>query len=172
MALRDSDRRARRRPTDRRASTRRPAAGASRSWRTACPARRTSATGSRSRVRVIRSSTKGSSPSKTRISTAGRRRRATRSCSGSTRGTPELAKLLNLLVLEPDMPGIETGRTDIAGIFIPDVIKVDLSTESARLAGGGPMHPTNPDDRRLLTSQHLRRRRAGEPDPAGLRQAA
>jgi Domain of unknown function (DUF4331) len=59
---------------------------------------------------------------------------------------PELAKLLNLLVLEPDIPGIETGRTDIAGIFIPDVIKVDLSTGSARLAGGGPGHPTNPDD--------------------------
>jgi hypothetical protein len=59
---------------------------------------------------------------------------------------PELAKLLNLLVLEPDIPGIETGRTDIAGIFIPDVIKVDLSTGSARLAGGGPMHATNPDD--------------------------
>jgi Domain of unknown function (DUF4331) len=59
---------------------------------------------------------------------------------------PELAKLLNRLVLEPDIPGIETGRTDIAGIFIPDVIKVDLSTGSARLAGGGPTHPTNPDD--------------------------
>jgi hypothetical protein len=59
---------------------------------------------------------------------------------------PELAKLLNLIVLEPDITGIETGRTDIAGIFIPDVIKVDLSTRSARLAGGGPTHPTNPDD--------------------------
>ena len=59
---------------------------------------------------------------------------------------PELATLLNLLVLEPDVPGIQTGRTDIAGIFIPDVIKVDLSTKSVRLAGGGPMHPTNPDD--------------------------
>ena len=59
---------------------------------------------------------------------------------------PELAKLLNLLVLEPDIPAIETGRTDIAGIFIPDVIKVDLSTGSARLAGGGAAHPTNPDD--------------------------
>jgi len=59
---------------------------------------------------------------------------------------PELAKLLNLLVLEPDVPGIETGRSDIAGIFIPDVIKVDLSTGPARLAGGGPSHPTNPDD--------------------------
>jgi hypothetical protein len=60
--------------------------------------------------------------------------------------TPELAKLLNLLVLEPDIPGIETGRTDIAGIFIPDTIKVDLSTGAARLAGAGPTHPTNPDD--------------------------
>jgi Domain of unknown function (DUF4331) len=59
---------------------------------------------------------------------------------------PELAKLLNQLVLEPDIPGIETGRTDIAGIYIPDLIKVDLSTGPARLAGGGPDHPTNPDD--------------------------
>jgi Domain of unknown function (DUF4331) len=59
---------------------------------------------------------------------------------------PELAKLLNLLVFQPDIPGIETRRTDIAGIFIPDVIKVDLSTEPARLAGGGANHPTNPDD--------------------------
>ena len=39
-----------------------------------------------------------------------------------------------------------TNRTDIAGIFIPDLIKVDLSTGPARLAGGGPSHPTNPDD--------------------------
>jgi len=59
---------------------------------------------------------------------------------------PELAKLLNLIVLQPDIAGIETGRTDIAGIFIPDLIKVDLSTGSARLAGGGPAHATNPDD--------------------------
>jgi len=59
---------------------------------------------------------------------------------------PELARLLNAIVLEPDIPGIETGRKDIAGIFIPDVIKVDLSTGSARLAGGGASHPTNPDD--------------------------
>lgn len=60
--------------------------------------------------------------------------------------SPELARLLNLIVLEPDIPGIETERTDIAGIYIPDVIKVDLSTGPARLAGGGPSHPTNPDD--------------------------
>jgi uncharacterized protein DUF4331 len=59
---------------------------------------------------------------------------------------PELARLLNRLVLEPDIPNIETGRTDIAGIYIPDLIKVDLSTGPARLAGGGPNHPTNPDD--------------------------
>ena len=59
---------------------------------------------------------------------------------------PELAKLINQLVAEPDIPGIENDRTDIAGIYIPDLIKVDLSTGPARLAGGGAGHPTNPDD--------------------------
>jgi len=59
---------------------------------------------------------------------------------------PELAKLINLLVFGGSGPAIETGRTDIAGIFIPDMIKVDLSTSSCRLAGGGAGHPTNPDD--------------------------
>ena len=58
---------------------------------------------------------------------------------------PELATLLNRLVLDPDIPGIDTGRTDIAGIFIPDLIKVDLSTGPARLPGS-PGSPTNPDD--------------------------
>ena len=62
--------------------------------------------------------------------------------------SPELARLLNLLVVPGTglRPAIETGRTDIAGIFIPDMIKVDLSTPGARLAGGGPDHPANPDD--------------------------
>jgi len=56
--------------------------------------------------------------------------------------TPELARLINLLVFNaPVAP--ETNRTDIAGIYIPDLIKVDLSTNKARLAGGGP---GNPDD--------------------------
>jgi len=56
--------------------------------------------------------------------------------------TPELARLINLLVFNaPVAP--ETNRTDIAGIYIPDLIKVDLSTSKARFAGGGP---TNPDD--------------------------
>jgi hypothetical protein len=59
---------------------------------------------------------------------------------------PELATLLNLLVLDPDIPGIDADRTDIAAIYIPDMIKVDLSTGPARLAGSGPGHPTNPDD--------------------------
>jgi Domain of unknown function (DUF4331) len=50
---------------------------------------------------------------------------------------PELAALLApLLGLPADRL---TNRTDIAGIFIPDLIKVDLSTQPARLAG-------NPDD--------------------------
>jgi hypothetical protein len=59
--------------------------------------------------------------------------------------TPELAKLINALVFGSTVAP-ETNRTDIAGIFIPDLIKVDLSTGPCRLAGGGPNHPTNPDD--------------------------
>jgi hypothetical protein len=58
---------------------------------------------------------------------------------------PELATLINKLVLGADVAPT-TNRTDIAGIFIPDLIKVDLSTAPARLAGGGSAHPTNPDD--------------------------
>jgi len=60
--------------------------------------------------------------------------------------TPELAKLINLLVFGGSGPAIETNRTDIAGIFIPDLIKVDLSTGPVRVAGSGPGHPINPDD--------------------------
>ncbi|MCB9889449.1 MAG: DUF4331 domain-containing protein [Planctomycetes bacterium] len=61
--------------------------------------------------------------------------------------SPELAKLLNAIVFKGSpIPGIETNRTDIAGIFIPDVIKVDLSTAAVPLAGSGKSHPTNPDD--------------------------
>jgi hypothetical protein len=59
--------------------------------------------------------------------------------------TPELAALLNALVFGSNVAPA-TNRTDIAGIFIPDLIKVDLSTAPAKLAGGGPSHPTNPDD--------------------------
>ena len=63
--------------------------------------------------------------------------------------TPELAALINALVFKPKnvQPlAIETQRTDISGIFIPDLIKVDLSTPRARLAGSGPTDPNNPDD--------------------------
>jgi len=60
---------------------------------------------------------------------------------------PELAALLNAITFQQSpIPGIETNRTDLAGIFIPDVIKVDLSTAAVPLAGGGASHPTNPDD--------------------------
>jgi len=59
--------------------------------------------------------------------------------------SPELARLINLLVFNaPVAP--ENNRTDIAGIYIPDVIKVDLSTNKVRFAGAGAGHPTNPDD--------------------------
>jgi hypothetical protein len=56
---------------------------------------------------------------------------------------PELARLIEGIL---GISTIQTGRSDIAGIFIPDLIKVDLSTGPARLAGGGSDHPTNPDD--------------------------
>ena len=60
---------------------------------------------------------------------------------------PELSKLINLIVLKgAPFKAPESGRSDIAGIYIPDLIKVDLSTGPCRLAGGGPNHPTNKDD--------------------------
>ena len=59
--------------------------------------------------------------------------------------TPELAHLINV-ILKPTPAAIETGRTDLAGIFIPDIIKVDLSTAPARLAGGTYADPTANND--------------------------
>jgi len=56
---------------------------------------------------------------------------------------PELAGLINAIVFGGSGPAITSNRTDIAGIFIPDLIKVDLSTAPARLAGGSV---SNPDD--------------------------
>jgi hypothetical protein len=50
---------------------------------------------------------------------------------------PELASLINAILLGGTDPVITTGRTDIAGIFIPDLIKVDLSTPSARFTNTG-----------------------------------
>ncbi len=71
---------------------------------------------------------------------------------------PELAQILVPLLGLPE--NLLNNRTDIAGIFIPDMIKVDLSTGPARLAGGGPGNPNDPGFSRLgvfggdaLTSQ-------------------
>ncbi|HEX9783158.1 MAG TPA: DUF4331 domain-containing protein [Opitutaceae bacterium] len=60
--------------------------------------------------------------------------------------TPELAALINAIVFNGQSVAPETNRTDLAGIFIPDMIKVDLSTSAARLAGGGASHGSTPDD--------------------------
>ena len=60
--------------------------------------------------------------------------------------SPELAKLINTIVFKGQTVAPETNRTDLVGIFIPDLIKVDLSTDSARLAGGGSDFAANPDD--------------------------
>ena len=46
---------------------------------------------------------------------------------------PELAVLIDALVTPVN---VKADRTDLVGIFIPDVIKVDLSTGPARLTGG------------------------------------
>ncbi|HKQ75404.1 MAG TPA: DUF4331 domain-containing protein [Blastocatellia bacterium] len=61
---------------------------------------------------------------------------------------PELTTLINALILQPNAlaPAPDTNRGDIAAIFIPDLIKVDLSTDPVRLAGNGPNDATNPDD--------------------------
>jgi len=59
---------------------------------------------------------------------------------------PELAKLINAIVFQGNGPAPETNRTDIAGIYIPDLIKVDLSTGPCRLAGNGTTTGTNPND--------------------------
>lgn len=71
---------------------------------------------------------------------------------------PELAQILVPLLGLPE--NLLTNRTDLAGIFIPDMIKVDLSTGPARLAGGGPGNADDPGFSRLsvfggdaLTSQ-------------------
>jgi hypothetical protein len=59
--------------------------------------------------------------------------------------TPELCQLLNAIVFQSNVAP-ESNRTDIAGIFIPDLIKVDLSTGPCRLAGGGTNDVADPDD--------------------------
>ncbi len=81
--------------------------------------------------------------------------------------TPELAALINALVFGSNVAPT-TNRTDIAGIFIPDLIKVDLSTGPARLAGGGPGTSVQSRRRGLFAPQHLWRRHAREPGAAGL----
>jgi hypothetical protein len=58
---------------------------------------------------------------------------------------PELAALINALVLKGDVAPT-TGRADLSAIFIPDVIKVDLSTGRARLPGGGASNTVAADD--------------------------
>ncbi len=59
---------------------------------------------------------------------------------------PELASLINLIIGKGQTLAIDKGRTDIAGIYIPDVIKVDLSTSKVRLAGNGATDASNPDE--------------------------
>ncbi len=58
---------------------------------------------------------------------------------------PELATLVNALVLKGNVAPT-TARADLSAIFIPDLIKVDLSTTAALKAGGGATNPVLADD--------------------------
>jgi hypothetical protein len=49
--------------------------------------------------------------------------------------TSELAALINLLLLNNAAPDLGENRADLQSIFIPDLIRVDLSTGACRLAG-------------------------------------
>ena len=60
--------------------------------------------------------------------------------------SPELSVLINAIIGSGMQLSIPTGRADIAAIYIPDLIKVDLSTDSIRRAGNGPGAASNPDD--------------------------
>lgn len=59
--------------------------------------------------------------------------------------SPELARLLNAVNFDPGDKALETGRTDLSAIFIPDLIKTDLSTPPARRAGAKDSE-ANPND--------------------------
>ncbi|MGV6851592.1 MAG: DUF4331 domain-containing protein [bacterium] len=59
---------------------------------------------------------------------------------------PELASLINALIFGGQTVALDHDRADIYSFFIPDVIKVDLSTQPARLAGSGAEDTNNPDD--------------------------
>ena len=105
-----------------------------------------SVTGSRSRGRGTRCSPKASSPSKTRTCTAEPTPRSIASCSGSTPNDQSWpcvsTSSYSSLTFRASRLAVRTSRES----YIPDLIKVDLSTGPARLAGGGKDHPTNPDD--------------------------
>lgn len=81
---------------------------------------------------------------------------------------PELATLINLLIGGGQQLAIDKGRADIGAIYIPDVIKVDLSTDPVRLAGNGATDAKNPDDAgfsrlSIFGSDILESRAAGHP---------
>ena len=60
--------------------------------------------------------------------------------------TPELAALVNTITFNGQTVAPTTNRTDLVGIFIPDMLRVDMSTGPARLAAGGANFPAFPDD--------------------------
>ena len=111
--------------------------------------------GCRSPVRATRSLMKASSLSWTRTSTAAPAQRWIVNSLASMRSIRNLRPAQLRSHIRGILPGgnsqtrIEMNRTDIAAIYIPDLIKVDLSTQGARLAGRRRLSRTlrsNPDD--------------------------
>ena len=83
--------------------------------------------------------------------------------------TPELAALVNAITFGGMSVAPTTNRTDLVGIFIPDMLRVDLST------GPGPARrrrrqlPGLPGRCRLLEPEHLRRGHAAQRRPGRVR---
>jgi hypothetical protein len=82
--------------------------------------------------------------------------------------SPEPSALINAIIGKGMQLSVPTGRADIAAIFIPDLIKVDLSTDPVRLAGNGPGAASNPDDQgfsrlSIFGGDILESRAAGHP---------
>jgi Domain of unknown function (DUF4331) len=76
---------------------------------------------------------------------------------------PELGSLINTILLGGAHPEITMGRTDLAAIFIPDLIKVDLSTPGAHLTSTGGDDPPNMFSRLSIFGRDVLRSQIQDP---------
>ena len=92
--------------------------------------------------------------------------RGQRCSSRSTRENPSWRRCSTCSSSSPTSPASRPAAPTSPAIFIPDLIKVDLSTGPRAARGRRPDHPTNPDDAGFSRLEHLRRRRARSASPA------